>query len=744
MSKHVHFWLMAILAIFLVSSCDNSIKPDVDSLSSLPVIKENQKAIVVAAHQDDEAIGAATIISRTLEKNGEIFVIITTDGAPKEFGHGDFEAEVRNNETIRAMGILGVPKENIYFLGFDDLGFLFEIDIGQEITRLANILGDILPDRVYVQAYEGGHIDHDATHFLVIEALKQVNHDIDVYEFPEYHAFGFGDPIPEENDVIDNDKYPIVRLELTEEEQTRKKQVIKQYISQHPEKANLITKDKDKAIQILQLHIDVDGENIGKEELFAKEDHFLRIAQIPYYFRNHMLGTYGAYLMDAEEYAVNATIIDFILNSSEKYLPMIHGCEELPLEDRYYILDFDKRLACDCQEGDEMRQCTKEQLNRRINRIRDEIESIKSVYLGEIPDYVKENLMFGNYYVEVNEDTDHFGGTIIVRPESKLAVTTTIGNRGEEVFDSVAFTIELEGFSDSLPSVKEMSNFMEMPPKTLGINTFSVDIPTLAQKYIYGLNILVEAYTETEKYEDRIFFSLEVIPEETDLIIQQLWHEAGKSTVVNTPNGQRVVALEYGLRVTVVNIGLQDTDFYVLLENEELEYSELLDMDCIFGECKPAFVKTQEGGSVWIPMNFSNHPPGEYVFTISLFADDKLVDKEYASIVTDETGNFEVTQIDWYTEFDLLLSQLQEKQDNLIPDCNEDDFLLCLYYWPDMFRELPDYDYAKRPHSIPPQLLYETAYKNREDNTSFDDFANTVRNRWVERCGGDCTKSADS
>ena len=246
---------------------------------SMPVFDKNQKIIVFAAHPDDEAIGAATIMSRTIKNGGDVELVITTDGAPREFGHGEFEAGVRKNETIRAMSLIGVPEENIRFLDYDDRGFIWEIDVDEEISRIADIIEEERPSQVYIHAYEGGHIDHDATHYLVTEALKKSDTRPKVYEFPEYNGYYWGKPIPEDKDKVDNEHYPILTLGLSEEEKSLKKKVIKQYISQHPIKSNLIPHDDYNGLKIVHLSVDVNGVNQNPNDL-KSGNHYMKIAEM--------------------------------------------------------------------------------------------------------------------------------------------------------------------------------------------------------------------------------------------------------------------------------------------------------------------------------------------------------------------------------------------------------------------------------------------------------------------------------
>ena len=222
--------------------------------------------MVIVAHQDDEIIGAGTIMSRAIKNGGNVTIIITTDGAPKEFGQGEFESQIRKNETLKAASLIGISKENVIFLDYDDLGFIFEVNIDVETERIKKIIQEKKPDTIFVQAYEGGHIDHDATNFLVVQAVKKSGLNVNMYEFPEYNAFNWGKPIPDDENIIDDKKYPLIILNLTENEQKLKKEALMQYVSQKP---------AEKLSQFKAIS-DVNSLSIAHNRVMTEHDFFLQ------------------------------------------------------------------------------------------------------------------------------------------------------------------------------------------------------------------------------------------------------------------------------------------------------------------------------------------------------------------------------------------------------------------------------------------------------------------------------------
>ncbi len=93
--------------------------------------------LVIAPHSDDEAIGCATVMRRALASEQRVGVVIVTqgDGFPKaaaaatqkpiaQLTPADFFtlAALRQRHTLQAMTQLGVPRDNVLFLGYPDGG----------------------------------------------------------------------------------------------------------------------------------------------------------------------------------------------------------------------------------------------------------------------------------------------------------------------------------------------------------------------------------------------------------------------------------------------------------------------------------------------------------------------------------------------------------------------------------------------------------------------------------------------
>ena len=121
------------------------------------------------AHQDDE-FSAVHLIKQGIGEGRRLFFAFLTDGQTQ----GGPDSHVRNQETITALGTLGVRKEQIAFVG--SASNLPDGRLYQNLQRGLESLGDAIGDRqigrVILPAWEGGHQDHDAVPLIEL-ALAQ-------------------------------------------------------------------------------------------------------------------------------------------------------------------------------------------------------------------------------------------------------------------------------------------------------------------------------------------------------------------------------------------------------------------------------------------------------------------------------------------------------------------------------------------------------------------------------------------
>jgi LmbE family N-acetylglucosaminyl deacetylase len=200
------------------------------SAADLPILDLTEvfRILVVSPHPDDEVLGAGGLIQMALAQGAQVKVVMLTNGDGQVFvpvalnrgvraGLRDFVAygEYRQTETLDALATLGVPAEDVFFLGYPDRSLLnlwsgdWEQDcpVRSAFTRTAHtpyknsynplarycgsdLMADIrqiiegfLPDLVVIPHPNDDHPDHRAAGNFTRLALSLVQQDI-----PDYTA----------------------------------------------------------------------------------------------------------------------------------------------------------------------------------------------------------------------------------------------------------------------------------------------------------------------------------------------------------------------------------------------------------------------------------------------------------------------------------------------------------------------------------------------------------------------------
>lgn len=228
---------------------------------SIAVAETDGGVLVIAPHPDDEVIGCAGVILRALEAKKRVTVVILTNGdghvaltaavAKKErekLTPEDFikAGALRQSHSVAAMRRLGVPRENLIFLGYPDGGLekMWQMEdntaFRQMLTQkretygvterdyhslkhdkaapyvkasvvadLVEIIRDRKPGEVFVSHESDKHGDHRAAFWYAREALRTVKFDGRFLSFVVH-----GDPLLREPDL---------RLKLTPQAYETKK-----------------------------------------------------------------------------------------------------------------------------------------------------------------------------------------------------------------------------------------------------------------------------------------------------------------------------------------------------------------------------------------------------------------------------------------------------------------------------------------------------------------------------------------
>jgi LmbE family N-acetylglucosaminyl deacetylase len=189
-----------------------------DSLTSLS-LEGVGRALIIAPHPDDETLAAGGLIESVLARGGQVKVVLVTNGDGQLIAPLVLKSKViptpadfvsvgmqRQYETLAALARLGVPSEDVIFLGYPDRGiepmWLEHWDEADPylapftgtayspypdafhpgaayagrilLADLETILQGYRPDLVVFSHPSDEHADHSATGKFVCKAIAQI------------------------------------------------------------------------------------------------------------------------------------------------------------------------------------------------------------------------------------------------------------------------------------------------------------------------------------------------------------------------------------------------------------------------------------------------------------------------------------------------------------------------------------------------------------------------------------------
>jgi LmbE family N-acetylglucosaminyl deacetylase len=144
--------------------------------------------LVIAAHQDDEALGLGLTLAKHRNKGDRVTVVFTTNGAVGNRKESSAKQQAvsatRFKEACDALAVIGIDPAHIACLGFPAEGL--HRYIPEASADIAALLRAMVPHVIYVHAIEGGHLDHDVTAFVVQEVSAKLG-VAPVFEWAEYN-----------------------------------------------------------------------------------------------------------------------------------------------------------------------------------------------------------------------------------------------------------------------------------------------------------------------------------------------------------------------------------------------------------------------------------------------------------------------------------------------------------------------------------------------------------------------------
>ncbi len=124
------------------------------------------------AHPDDETFTIGGLLAMAADAGQQTICVTATRG--EKGGKGDNLAEIRTQELVSALNILGVSEQQ--YLGYQD-GACAEVNEAEAVAKLVVLINQYQPDTIVTFAPDGltGHPDHQAVSRWAQLAAAQQN-----------------------------------------------------------------------------------------------------------------------------------------------------------------------------------------------------------------------------------------------------------------------------------------------------------------------------------------------------------------------------------------------------------------------------------------------------------------------------------------------------------------------------------------------------------------------------------------
>ena len=139
-----------------------------------------KSVLVVAPHQDDEAIGCGGALALHVASGRDAAVVILQDGAGgcEELGMTRRQLmDIRNEESRQAAAAIGLTS--LFFLNYPDL----RASTAEASERVRRILIERRVDALFVPWVLDGHPDHRTANIIVAKALEGIQWDVRVFGY---------------------------------------------------------------------------------------------------------------------------------------------------------------------------------------------------------------------------------------------------------------------------------------------------------------------------------------------------------------------------------------------------------------------------------------------------------------------------------------------------------------------------------------------------------------------------------
>jgi LmbE family N-acetylglucosaminyl deacetylase len=190
------------------------------------------RVAVLAAHPDDETIGASAVLARFRRA----WIAYLTDGAPRDThlwpptmqGSREQYTGVRRREAVNALSHAGISEKATFWLGGVDQEAICEVR--KLAAKLTEFLHQHRPNLLITHPYEGGHPDHDSAALIARLACSTLGREApEICEMTSYHA---RDGRCVAGEFLNSNPESEIVVELSEIDRQRKRRMMDEHESQ--------------------------------------------------------------------------------------------------------------------------------------------------------------------------------------------------------------------------------------------------------------------------------------------------------------------------------------------------------------------------------------------------------------------------------------------------------------------------------------------------------------------------------
>lgn len=174
--------LLGILYIDIQFQTQNMPQSSIVLLNDATVPKAGQRMLVFSPHPDDETLGAGGLIAEAINNKAEVKIVLITDGNK----HG--RKDTRYAEFKKATAMLGVPENNLVYLGYQD-GRLNKQNEAKLFQVFKQQIDDYKPDFVVYPEKADTHPDHATAGRIIGKVMLDENQSIINYKYLVHYSF---------------------------------------------------------------------------------------------------------------------------------------------------------------------------------------------------------------------------------------------------------------------------------------------------------------------------------------------------------------------------------------------------------------------------------------------------------------------------------------------------------------------------------------------------------------------------